>query len=55
MHPFGPNVFKLDTTLSFLPELNISKMTADLCQSSRVFVPVDDPIPEVFNKAAEVI
>ena len=43
-----PSYFKI------VLELNISKLTSVLCQSSRVFVPVDDPIQEVFDTAAEV-
>jgi hypothetical protein len=36
-------------------EMNITKLTSVLSQSSRVFIPVDDPCDVTFNQAAEVV
>jgi hypothetical protein len=35
-------------------EMNSSKLTSVLSQSSRVFVPIDDPALDFFREAAEV-
>ena len=37
-----------------LQQMNISKLKSVLSQSSRVYVPIDDPTEDTFSTAAEV-